>query len=319
MESLSVITASPSLVFSISRRRARSSRRSAFARGFTLVELLVVIAIIGVLVALLLPAIQAARAAARRTQCANNLHQMGVACHNYVTRNKDEFPMGVIGTGRRYGLFARILPELEEGAVFDTIDWNADSFLAENLYKVVSTYICPAYPFPSIGQSSTFDFQEGALTTYQGICGSYIPGRPFLLSNHGNMTKNGMFIWGKARRVREITDGLSHTFAITEFVHMDRTGDFSSPPGNVRAWIVGGSSGQSANYSSKVIMNAPNSTIDRNDGIPYNHLPMGSYHSGGIMVMRADGSTTFVSDTIDLAVYKALATVDGQESLDDSL
>src|SRR5437763_14424728 len=98
-------------------------------RGFTLVELLVVIAIIGVLVALLLPAIQAAREAARRTQCGNNLKQLGLALHNYISAKKDVLPGGYFQEFKTPGgyqgesFFVRLLPYLEEQAIYDRWDF----------------------------------------------------------------------------------------------------------------------------------------------------------------------------------------------------
>src|SRR6187549_2591400 len=96
------------------------SRKSA---AFTLVELLVVIAIIGILVALLLPAVQAAREAARRTQCINNLKQIGLACHNYHDTHR-VLPFGQGGTGDRYSAITLLLPFMEQTNLHGTIDFN---------------------------------------------------------------------------------------------------------------------------------------------------------------------------------------------------
>src|SRR4051812_37397870 len=96
--------------------------------GFTLIELLVVIAIIGVLIALLLPAVQAAREAARRMQCVNNLKQIGLALHNYESSNR-VFPPGrintyVAGNGHCWGAYSQLLPYLEQKALFDTMNFS---------------------------------------------------------------------------------------------------------------------------------------------------------------------------------------------------
>ena len=113
--------------------------------GFTLVELLVVIAIIGILIAMLLPAVQAAREAARRMQCSNNLKQMGLGMHNYASANKDFFPTGNTGEMYRWkpGLFSLLLPYIEHQALYDSLDmtgWNDTINDEENKYTPIQCY-----------------------------------------------------------------------------------------------------------------------------------------------------------------------------------
>ena len=111
--------------------------------AFTLVELLVVIAIIGILIALLLPAVQAAREAARRIQCTNNLKQMGLAMHNYLTAQPEYFPPGATGH-YKHGLFTYLLPYMEQQPVFDTTDRSLghDTHFDPHRYTEIQTYVC---------------------------------------------------------------------------------------------------------------------------------------------------------------------------------
>ena len=119
-------------------------------RGFTLIELLVVIAIIAVLIALLLPAVQQAREAARRTQCRNNLKQVGLALHNYNEAFSTFPPVSVLPQGRTfepYSGHARLLPYIDQGNVANLIDWNVSSEFTSNPTAAktrVAIYMCPS-------------------------------------------------------------------------------------------------------------------------------------------------------------------------------
>ena len=295
----------------------RDSRRNS---GFTLVELLVVIAIIGILVALLLPAVQAAREAARRMSCSNNLKQITLACHTYADARQEFFPMGS-GDREHHGLFTLILPYIEQNNIYDKCKIGTTGKNMPERYIPIDTYICPTWPYKRVyPKSSLPDYMWGAVTTYQGCAGLWDPPRtpPKPASSYGDWPDNGVFRWVNPRPMREITDGLSNSLAICEFVHRDTKKASSqyaqqNSPGNVRCWILGDNN-EKASYAMKVVLYPINADLDRElDGIAFNHLPMGSFHSGGMLASAADGSVHFIGEYMDLNLYHALATCNGDE------
>lgn len=303
------------------RYRPRSSP------GFTLVELLVVIAIIAMLVTLLLPAVQSAREAARRTQCINNLRQMGLACLNYAGSQDDTLPPGSPDNSLQ-GLFTYMLPYLEEGALYDTLDLDGTAHHNPNervnpaRYTPISAYGCPSYGETVFRNDALADYQKGAVTTYQGVGGAFtafqIPTET--RSQYGAMPHNGMFGWGFQRKLRQVEDGLSKSLAIGEFVHRDfNESNFSIPPGNTRSWILGANNGFGT-YAFKVVVLPPNIRIDRvSDGVPFNHLPFGSSHDAVTNFVLGDGAVTSIANGVDYAVFEAMATVDGLEPIGGTL
>ena len=218
------------------------------------------------------------------------------------------------------GMFGYILQYLEGNTLFETMEVGVpwDSRQAAR-WVVVPTFVCPDWPFPAEYDDQNIHHKEGAITTYQGNGGVMINDRtwqPYVdyhkedpSFRHGHIPYNGMFQWGDGRRVKDVADGLSNTFALLEFVHIDRiNGVYSDPPGNVRPWIFGANSSQSA-YCMKVLDMTPNTEIDRAaDGIKFMYLPMGSFHAGGINAVYADGSVKFITDNIALDVYQAQGT-----------
>ncbi len=308
----------------IDNREATSQKPK---RAFTLVELLVVITIIGILISLLLPAVQSAREAARRLQCSNNLKQMGLALHNYATTWKESFPPADTG-GYKHALFTSMLPFLEQQALYDSMldaeRANPTTYTTQadeaHKYTAIAAYLCPSWPHPTVYRdlSSTWPLYlgEGAITTYQGVSGAY-PNKAPYVSGDGRVPQNGMFGMGYVRRMGDVTDGLSNTLAMAEFVHIDQQKQsYGAPPGNVRPWILGMGQSRQGMYTAKVLVYAPNAKIERFvEGIPYNHMPMGSHHPGGMNVLLGDGSVTSLSESINLELYFQLATVNGGEAV----
>ena len=289
--------------------------------GFTLVELLVVITIIGILIALLLPAVQVAREAARRMQCTNNLKQVGLALHNYAATWGGAFPVGTHATTvtPRHGLFSHILPYLEMQAIYDLLDLDGstlnDTANRQQRFTVIPAYICPSWPYKSSYTASEtyYPGAVGAITLYQGVGGAFPTEEPTVKSTgFGNLPKNGMFGPNFWRTVAEVHDGLSNTLAMGEFANLCGE-DEKNATNPLYPWILsglpGGGYGGFASMAAKVVVVPINDPVGVFSGVPFNHLAFTSFHPGGANFLVGDGSVTFLSENMQFLLYQQLATV----------
>jgi prepilin-type N-terminal cleavage/methylation domain-containing protein/prepilin-type processing-associated H-X9-DG protein len=288
-------------------------------RAFTLVELLVVIAIVGVLVSMLLPAVQAAREAARRTQCSNRLRQLGIAIHNYLDVNK-RFPCSFGDTGPQpgaVGWIPRILPFMEEQALFDRVaaagfslgtrsPANA-SFVPNPLCLPVLQTVLPALLCPSdfsaqelkLGQAQWADTNV-AVTNYKGVIGdnNLGPWPSGGIDFHWWYPNNGMFYrysYLQPIKLKMVPDGLGQTFMIGEDV----------PEQNMHSvWAYANGDWAACGGPLNFFFNPP-----QPDQWPY-VMSFRSRHPGGAYFCFADASVHFISDEIAIRTYHALATRD---------
>ncbi|NQT13460.1 MAG: DUF1559 domain-containing protein [Planctomycetes bacterium] len=303
--------------------------------GFTLVELLVVIAIIGILIALLLPAVQAAREAARRSQCTNNEKQMALAMHNYHDSYKTLPYGGATGWGHTW--HAYILPFMEQRPLYETIPWT-DSGWGQNSspadpFTILARQTVPAFRCPSEVLDVAYAPTMNSISR-RGV-GSYIG------NAGGNFTSDNRGSGIDAR----ISDGVLRAYAIRTSTRkrdpipfadiLDGTSNtalLGESPFSVRApctvcdrlylYSNNSDSGQGSDWSEYLgsTFYPPNrSLVDPSTaGAPTNNereLSFGSYHPGGFNMALSDGSVRFVSETIDRTTFQAVGSRRGYEAL----
>jgi prepilin-type N-terminal cleavage/methylation domain-containing protein/prepilin-type processing-associated H-X9-DG protein len=299
----------------------RDRRTSKFSpNGFTLVELLVVITIIGILIALLLPAVQTAREAARRMQCANNLKQLGLALHSYGASHGVFPPGGFSST--EMGFLVMLLPQMEQQAIYDQFVFTDGPYEVagklSNSLNLIPAYLCPS----CTQQKSTMTGECWPLpdgvrvyaTHYVGIMGpKLVDGGiqqyriKYETETYGGLAQQGVLYWDNAVSVESITDGTSNTFAVGEL-------SWSEYPA-YRSWVRGGS--RTNSHASPICKNVTTIPINSKppySSTPHNDNPLGSDHSGGVNVAMCDGSTQFISENIDYSVALSLASRDGGET-----
>jgi prepilin-type N-terminal cleavage/methylation domain-containing protein len=291
-------------------------QRARRHRAFTLIELLVVIAIIAILIALLLPAVQQAREAARRSQCKNNIKQLGLALHNYHDTFLI-FPLNSTILNYRSG-FVGMLPYLDQAPMYNQMNFSVNGLTAPNLafsQQPLSIILCPSDP-DSLKKLTGQD--AGATITmnvadYAFVLGDHINGSSTTGTSqppaYGNTSGSGVATRGMfsryewSSRIRDITDGTSNTIAIGECI------------GAWCGWQTGwgfqsfGTTAQSINYATALLKNSL-SPGSANECIGFR-----SQHVGGAHFLLADGAVRFLSENISGVTYNGLASRAGGEVL----
>ncbi|MEW4561035.1 DUF1559 domain-containing protein [Bremerella sp. JC770] len=263
--------------------------------GFTLVELLVVIAIIGVLIALLLPAVQQAREAARRMQCGNNLKQIGLAMHTYHDTHQTLPPISVNPTGDNSGMWkeswgwgALILPQLEQDNLYEACKIREGNHLENELEGLAETpldvYRCPTDVGADIDDPA-YAWLEGAAASNYGLLHSSKK------SHHNNF--NGGFSLNYGSKFRDVTDGLSNTICVGEACA--RMGGKEMA---LKAWAGCQKGVNNADCIDDVGLTARWPINDNRGSANQIAEAMHSLHPGGVQVAYYDGSVHFISENI---------------------
>jgi len=309
-------------------------------RAFTLIELLVVIAIIAILIGLLLPAVQQAREAARRTQCRNHMKQIGLALHNYHDRHQ-RFPIGVTEMNGQVSWHAYILPDIDQAPLYHRFNWDGTGIyiVAPNgqfCVQRIPVYLCPSsdanrtpvetWPVPAFEPNNPATPRPVETTHYYGVLGpmgtNFYSGTTNQNSirvgfgtypqwnttaicppggDHGGFGMSGILSLDKATPLSDVTDGSSNTMIV---------GELSWRKANVyRCWfrgINGCGTGGSKNIKYPINRH-PFITSDAND------TSFGSEHVGGCHILLTDGAVRFVSENMDLALFKALGSAGQNE------
>lgn len=309
-------------------------RRSAF----TLVELLVVIAIIGILVSLLLPAVQKVREAANRMSCTNNLKQIGLAAHNYHD-SMGYLPAGELSSGN-YSAISKLLPYFEQDNLYNEIDFNQTDTASANAPAYMASIQmlrCPSdvstSPLPSRGGAINYMANKGSGIVWAGNTGP----------NASMPAPNGVFYQDSKTKFADITDGLSDTAFFSERLLGDGSNAIVSPIEDVFLGLGSPTTPDDACAECNAIdINDLNNQFPFFMGAPwidgqhcYLHtslpntrscgflfvlravMPPSSRHPGGVNVLFGDGGVRFIPNSIDLAIWRGLGTRSGGEVVGD--
>ncbi|EAQ77270.1 DUF1559 domain-containing protein [Blastopirellula marina] len=294
--------------------------------GFTLVELLVVIAIIGVLIALLLPAVQQAREAARRMQCSNNLKQLSLSFHNYHDTYGKFMPGGLhANVTYPLGWVPRLFPFFEQGARYDAMDALYSSYMMNRspyrshdqtnpIFGPVPSLSCPSSPLGDTASDHPItayfpDTQIQGALHYRANAGSFdvdfhAPGD----SSRDGYVSSGVVYPESKVRFGDIIDGTTNTILLGESSSTKGwTTSRAQSFGGIKPWVWGFYRYNATDWlmiDHKMVQ----FPINYSGSFTNNNTPFTSYHPGGAMFANCDGSVVFLPETISLDTFKSLAT-----------
>ena len=317
--------------------------RKCYKPGFTLVELLVVIAIIGILIALLLPAVQAAREAARRMQCASNFKQAGLAIHNY-TDAQNTFPAGSnywrynsCGySGDHFGFAwgTSILPYLEHVSLYESIDPFGEFWVVGNREagaQVIPTYVCPSDPKGGAWCEQASGFKQGGsdVEDFRSTCMAGVADSVDW-SCDGSMpagNRNGMLYSYSAVKFADVSDGTSQTLLVGEITGARGSHPTEGPAYYQHIWVhfdiqdtADGINGPGTVPGGRNELTDP---IDGDGGNRHielsNEIGFSSFHPGGCHFLWVDGSVHFLSEDLASDLLARLTTKNGGETINESL
>ena len=288
-------------------RAVREIPSEGIRDGYTLIELLVIFAIIGVLIAILLPAVQTAREAARRIQCANNLRQLGLAVHYYHDCH-GSIPPGCLDDDHRqesWGWGALILPQIEQNQLYEQLDVTSrrlteilqDPGVNRLAQTPIAVFRCPSDTTPDQLPAKVRHFYgDGNIDKLELGTANYVACQG-LYDRPGPFRNNGVFHNDSAIRLEDIRDGTSNTFMLGERDLRCGAGVWAgcrNPPGPCHWGVYQNRGRVSEVLNSRVTPESPNQCDSCSEGFS-------SAHSGGAYFVFCDNSVRFISNTIDFS------------------
>lgn len=304
----------------------KNSTERSSRHGFTLIELLVVIAIIAILIALLLPAVQQAREAARRSQCKSNMKQLGLAMQNYHDVN-NTLPIGAHAAWGHSWTWG-ILPFVEQHALFEVMPTpindngyvggsDARSLAIQQIARSSSpAFYCPSQPGGSRESQSVNGLTGRARLNYLASAGGDVTGDGLADMDSSNglfhaVRMNGSGT-GRVFRVRDVTDGLSNTVMLGEALY---DVDKCTLCDHFLFFHPNFDSGDGSDFS-EVLGSTFYAINNESSNFSHREVSFSSVHTGGAHIVFGDGSARFISESIDIGIWRAMGSRNGGEVIE---